>query len=47
MCIILGAREGGLLGLVKGAGKGVIGLVVRPVGGIFDLTSATLNTIQK
>ena len=38
---------GGVWGLVKGTGKGVIGLVVRPTTGIFDLTSATLNSIQK
>ena len=42
-----GAKEGGLWGLVKGTGKGVIGLVVRPTAGVFDLASATLNTIQK
>jgi len=33
--------------LLKGTGKGVIGLVVRPTAGIFDLASATLNTVQK
>ncbi len=42
-----GAKEGGFGGLLKGVGKGVIGFVVRPTAGIFDLTSATLNTIQK
>jgi len=32
---------------VKGTGKGVLGLVLRPTGGLIDLTSATLTAVQK
>ena len=34
-------------GFVKGTGKGVLGLVLRPTGGLIDLTSASLNAVQK
>jgi vacuolar protein sorting-associated protein 13A/C len=44
---IKGAKKEGLLGLVKGAGKGVLGLVLRPTGGLIDLTSATFNAVQR
>ena len=34
-------------GFVKGTGKGVLGLVLRPTGGLIDLTSASFNAVQK
>lgn len=39
--------EEGLVGLVKGTGKGLVGLIARPAVGIFDFASATFNTVQK
>ena len=42
-----GAKKEGLLGLLKGTGKGVLGLVLRPTGGLIDLTSATFAAVQK
>lgn len=42
-----GAKKEGLWGLVKGTGKGFVGLVLRPTGGLIDLTSATLTAVQK
>ena len=32
---------------MKGTGKGVLGLVLRPTGGLIDLTSATLTAVQR
>ena len=46
-CHHAGAKKEGLWGLVKGTGKGVLGLVLRPTGGLIDLTSATFNAVQK
>lgn len=43
----VGAKKEGVLGLLKGTGKGVLGLVLRPTGGLIDLTSATLAAVQK
>ena len=37
----------GFLGFLKGTGKGVIGLVLRPTGGLIDFTSTTLSVVQK
>ena len=42
-----GAKKEGIWGLVKGTGKGVLGLVLRPTGGLIDLTSATFNAVQR
>lgn len=42
-----GAKKGGVLGFVKGAGKGFIGVFVKPLGGLIDLTSATFTAVQK
>ena len=43
----IGAKREGIWGLVKGTGKGMLGLVLRPTGGIIDLTSATFNAVQR
>ncbi len=44
---ISGAQKEGFIGFLKGTGKGVIGLVLRPTGGIIDFASATLTAVQK
>jgi vacuolar protein sorting-associated protein 13A/C len=36
---IEGAKEEGVGGFFKGVGKGVVGLVARPTGGIIDFAS--------
>ena len=41
-----GAKEGGFFGLFKGIGKGLVGLVVKPVTGILDLASHTTEGIK-
>ena len=45
--MLAGAKKEGMWGFFKGAGKGMAGLLTRPVGGILDFTSATLKTVQK
>lgn len=44
---ISGAKEEGVLGFAKGAGKGVIGLFTRPVSGVADFASGTLETVRR
>lgn len=41
-----GARDDGLLGLVSGFGKGIVGTVTKPVAGILDLTSGAASSIR-
>eukprot|EP01012_Entosiphon_sulcatum_P033873 TRINITY_DN428_c0_g1_i2.p1 TRINITY_DN428_c0_g1~~TRINITY_DN428_c0_g1_i2.p1 ORF type:complete len:2501 (+),score=328.37 TRINITY_DN428_c0_g1_i2:171-7673(+) len=41
-----GAREGGALGFMKGAGKGVVGLVVKPVTGLVDLAAKATQGLR-
>ena len=42
-----GLQKEGAIGLLKGTGKGLVGLLVRPAGGLFDLTSGTLHLVTK
>jgi len=44
---IEGAKQGGATGFVKGLGKGFIGLVTRPTGGIVDFTSTSLDLVRR
>ena len=44
---VIGAKKEGVLGLIKGTGKGVLGLVFKPTGGLIDFTSATLLAVQR
>jgi len=39
--------EEGVVGLAKGMGKGVAGLVLRPTGGLIDLASGGLDTVRR
>eukprot|EP00051_Salpingoeca_urceolata_P020991 m.322117 g.322117 ORF g.322117 m.322117 type:complete len:4041 (-) comp19714_c0_seq2:110-12232(-) len=43
---IKGGREDGFLGGIKGVGKGLSGLVTKPVSGVVDMFSATLAGIE-
>ena len=42
-----GAQKEGAVGLFKGVGEGLVGLVVRPTGGLIDLTSGTLDFVTR
>ena len=46
-CVSAGAQKEGAVGLFKGVGKGLVGLVVRPTGGLIDLTSGTLDFVTR
>jgi hypothetical protein len=42
-----GAKEEGLQGLVKGVGKGLLGVITKPTGGIVDFTSQSFEELRK
>lgn len=44
---IEGAREEGVGGFFKGVGKGVVGLVARPTGGVIDFASGTFDSVKR
>lgn len=44
---LAGAKKGGAAGFVKGLGKGFIGLVARPTGGIVDFASSSLDLVKR
>lgn len=44
---IKGAKDGGALGFFKGVGKGMVGLVTRPTGGVVDFASSTLEAVKR
>jgi vacuolar protein sorting-associated protein 13A/C len=44
---ISGAKQGGAQGFVKGLGKGFLGLVTKPTGGVADFASTSLNLIKR
>ena len=35
------------MGLLKGTGRGLVGLLVRPTGGLVDLASGTLDFVTR
>ena len=44
---IKGAQEDGVEGFFKGLGKGAVGFFVRPVTGIVDFTSGSLDAVKR
>lgn len=44
---IEGARDGGFSGFARGFGKGIVNVVVRPVSGVVDFASGTLDVLKK
>lgn len=44
---ISGAREEGVGGFIKGAGKGFVGLLMRPASGVVDFTSGTVDVVRR
>ena len=45
--VLPGAQKEGVAGFFKGTGKGLVGLIVRPTGGLIDLTSGTLDFVTR
>ena len=45
--VALGLQKEGAVGLLKGTGKGLVGLLVRPTGGLVDLASGTLSFVSR
>ena len=45
-CVSVGAKEAGAAGFFKGLGKGVVGVLARPAGGLVDFASSTLEGIK-
>lgn len=46
-CVSVGAKKEGAAGFFKGIGKGLVGVVARPTGGIVDMASSTFQGIQR
>lgn len=44
---IKGAQKEGAAGFFKGVGKGLVGAVARPTGGIIDMASSTFQGIKR
>lgn len=42
-----GAKKEGAAGFFKGIGKGLVGAVAGPTGGIIDMASSTFQGIQR
>lgn len=45
--ICVGVKEEGAVGFFKGTGRGLVGFLVRPAGGLIDLTSGTLEFVTR
>lgn len=41
-----GAKSEGAIGFLKGVGKGLIGVVAKPVGGVIDMTTSALDMVR-
>ena len=41
-----GAKKSGAKGFFKGVGKGLVGVVAKPVSGVVDFASSTLEGIK-
>ncbi|WAR06888.1 VP13A-like protein [Mya arenaria] len=44
---IRGAQEEGVEGFFKGIGKGIMGLLTKPTGGVFDMVSMAFDGMQR
>lgn len=44
---VQGARKSGIEGFFKGVGKGVLGLLVKPTGGVIDLLTSSLDGVRR
>ena len=48
ICVVfsIGAKKSGAKGFFKGMGKGLVGVVAKPVSGVVDFASSTLEGIK-
>ena len=44
---ITGAKEEGAVGLMKGLGKGFLGVVARPTSSVANLTSTSCDVLKR
>jgi vacuolar protein sorting-associated protein 13A/C len=44
---ILGAQQDGVEGFFKGIGKGLMGLMTKPAGGVLDAIAMALDGIKR
>ena len=44
---VKGAQSEGVVGFLKGAGRGVFGIALRPLGGALDLTTIAVDKLRK
>jgi vacuolar protein sorting-associated protein 13A/C len=44
---VQGAQQEGAKGFFKGVGKGLVGVVTRPAGGVVDFASTSFAGIRK
>ena len=42
-----GAKRRGVEGFFKGIGRGLIGLLVKPTGGVIDLVTSSLDGVRR
>lgn len=47
VCVAVGAQKEGAAGFFKGMGKGLVGALTRPTGGIIDMASSTFQGIKR
>lgn len=47
LCVSIGAQKEGAAGFFKGMGKGLVGALTRPTGGIIDMASSTFQGIKR
>ena len=40
-------QEEGVEGFFKGVGKGIMGLLTKPAGGVFDMVSMAFDGVQR
>ena len=42
-----GAKKKGVEGFFKGIGRGLIGLLIKPTGGVIDLVTSSLDGVRR
>jgi vacuolar protein sorting-associated protein 13A/C len=47
ICETSGAQQEGVEGFFKGVGKGLMGLIIKPAGGVLDCISMALDGIKR
>lgn len=48
ICVLfIGATEDGVEGFFKGIGKGLLGLITQPIGGVLDLVSLAFDGVRR